>query len=182
LRPLYSICLDWADLKRNKIVLSIFPVGKPWDDIVHCQDILHKDTLDRIIDCPRLSCRRLVRHSASFLSPLMQPPPRHPILDRERRSRCLLPRIRPTPAPTPTRALAIARPRGRFTSCAHHRRTSRLSFWPSACSFSPTYCPRPRSQPRVDRRSSTWVRGESVLLLAFLRVCSRGGHGGACHA
>jgi hypothetical protein len=30
-------------------------------------------------------------------------------------------RIRLTPAPTPTRAVAIARPRGRFTSCAHHR-------------------------------------------------------------
>jgi hypothetical protein len=27
-----------------------------------------------------------------------------------------------------------------------------------------------------------WVRGESVLLLAFLRAYRRGGHGGACHA
>jgi hypothetical protein len=27
-----------------------------------------------------------------------------------------------------------------------------------------------------------WVRGESVLLLAFLHVCRRGGHGGTCHA
>jgi hypothetical protein len=31
-------------------------------------------------DGPRLSCRHLVRHPASFLSPLMPPPSRHPIL------------------------------------------------------------------------------------------------------
>jgi hypothetical protein len=52
---------------------------------------------------------------------------------------------------------------------------------PSPCSSSPTCCPRPRSQSRADRRSSTRVRGESVMLLAFLRACCRGGHGGACH-
>jgi hypothetical protein len=95
------------------------------------------------------------------------------------------PCIHPTPAPTPTCAVAIARPRGRFTSCAHHRfrhrRMSRSSSWPSPCSSSPTCCPRPRSQPCADRRSLTWVRRESVMLLAFLRVCHRGGHGGACH-
>jgi hypothetical protein len=97
-----------------------------------------------------------------LFSLLMPPPPRHPILGRGYRSRCLLPRIRPTPALTPTRAVAIARPRGRFTSCAHHRfrrrRTSRSSSRPSPCSFSPTCCPRPRSQPRADRRSSTRYR------------------------
>jgi hypothetical protein len=48
--------------------------------------------------------------------------------------------------------------------------------------FLPTYRPRPRPQPRVDQRSSTRVQGESILLLAFLRACRRGGHGGACHA
>jgi hypothetical protein len=42
-------------------------------------------------DAHRLSCHNLVRHSTSFLSPLMAPPTRHPILDRGRRSRCLLP-------------------------------------------------------------------------------------------
>ena len=42
-------------------------------------------------DGPRLSCHHLVRHSTSFLSPLMPPPPRHPILGRGRRSRRLLP-------------------------------------------------------------------------------------------
>ncbi|PWZ09396.1 hypothetical protein Zm00014a_014591 [Zea mays] len=43
-----------------------------------------------------------------------------------------------TPAPTLTRAVAITRPRGHFTSCAHHRlcrrRTSRSSSLPSPCS------------------------------------------------
>jgi hypothetical protein len=97
----------------------------------------------------------------------------------------LPPYIRPTHAPTLTRTVAIARPRGRFIVCTHHHfrrcRMSRLSSQPSPCSSSPTYCPRPWSQPRADRCSSTRVRGESVLLLAFLRACRRGGHGGACH-
>jgi hypothetical protein len=60
-------------------------------------------------------------------------------------------RISPTPAPTPTRAVAIARPRGCFIACTHHRfrcrRTSRSSSWPSPFSFSPTCCPCLRSQP-----------------------------------
>jgi hypothetical protein len=42
-------------------------------------------------DGPRLSCRYLVRHLASFLSPLMSAPPRHPIRGIERGSRRLLP-------------------------------------------------------------------------------------------
>jgi hypothetical protein len=116
----------------------------------------------------------------------MHPPPRHPILGSGRRSIHLLPRIRLTLAPTPTRAVAIARPRGRFTSYVHHRfcrrQTSHSSSRPSSCSSSPSCCPRQRLQPRTDRRSSTRVRGESVMLLAFLRACHRGGHGGACHA
>jgi hypothetical protein len=70
-------------------------------------------------------------------------------------------RIRPTPAPTPTRAAAIAPPRGCFTTYTHHRFhhpwTSRPFSRPSLCSSSPTCCPRPRSQPRADRRSSTRV-------------------------
>jgi hypothetical protein len=64
----------------------------------------------------------------------------------------------------------------------HRRWTSRSSSRPSPSSFSSTYYPRPWSQPRADRRSSMRVRGESVLLLAFLRACRRGGHGGICHA
>jgi hypothetical protein len=77
------------------------------------------------------------------------------------------------------------RPRGRFTACAHHRfRRRRMSRSSSRCSpyfSSPTYCPRPRSQPRADQCSSTRVRGKSVLLLAFLHACRRGGNGGAYH-
>jgi hypothetical protein len=40
---------------------------------------------------PRFTCHHLVGHSTSFISPLMPPPPRHPILGREHRSRRLLP-------------------------------------------------------------------------------------------
>jgi hypothetical protein len=97
----------------------------------------------------RLSCHHLVRHSTSFLSPLMSPPPRHPILDRGRRSMRLLPVfIRHQPR---HRTVAIARPRGYFTSCVHHRfprrRTSRSSSLSSPYSSTPTCYPRPRSQP-----------------------------------
>jgi hypothetical protein len=42
-------------------------------------------------DGPRLSCHHIVRHSTSFFSLLMSPPPRHPILGKGRRSRRLLP-------------------------------------------------------------------------------------------
>jgi hypothetical protein len=62
----------------------------------------------------------------------------------------------------PRSAVAIARPRGRFTTCAHHhfhrRRTSRLSSWPSPCSSSLTCWPRPWSQPQVARHSLTRIR------------------------
>jgi hypothetical protein len=53
---------------------------------------------------------------------------------------------------------------------------------PLPYSSTPTCCPCPWLQSRVDRRSSTRVRGESVILLAFLRACRRGGHGGICYA
>jgi hypothetical protein len=42
-------------------------------------------------DGPRLSCRHLVHHPASFLSSLMPSPPRHPIIGGGRGSRRLLP-------------------------------------------------------------------------------------------
>jgi hypothetical protein len=136
-------------------------------------------------DGPYLSHHHLVRHSTSFLSPLMPPPPATPF-STEGVGACASSCIRPTPAPTPTRTVAIARPRGRFTSCVHHRfcrrRTSHSSSRPSPCCSSPTCCPRPWSQPRDERCLLTQVRGESVMLLAFLRACRRGGHGGACHA
>jgi hypothetical protein len=44
----------------------------------------------------------------------------------------------------------------------------------SSCSFSPTYFSRLRSQSRANRHSLTRVRGETVLLLAFLSACCRG--------
>jgi hypothetical protein len=47
--------------------------------------------------------------------------------------------------------------------------------------FLPNLLSLPTSQPRADRRSSTRVRREPVMLLAFLRACRRGGHGDACH-
>jgi hypothetical protein len=77
------------------------------------------------------------------------------------------PRIHPILASTPTHAVAIARPQGRFTACVHQRFCHHLT---------------PHSSSRADRCSSTRVRGESVLLLAFLHTCHRGGHGGTCHA
>jgi hypothetical protein len=84
------------------------------------------------------------------------------------------PRIRLTPAPTPTRAVAIARPRGCFTASTHHRfrrrRMPRSSSRPSPCSSSPTCCPCPRSRPRADRRSSTWVRASRSCSWLFF-VC-----------
>jgi hypothetical protein len=42
-------------------------------------------------DVPRFNCHHLIRHSTSFLSHLMHPPPRHPILGSGRRSMRLLP-------------------------------------------------------------------------------------------
>jgi hypothetical protein len=42
-------------------------------------------------DGSRLSCHHLIRHSTSFLAPLMPPPPRYHILGRWCRSRRLLP-------------------------------------------------------------------------------------------
>jgi hypothetical protein len=126
-----------------------------------------------------LSCHHLVRHSTSFLSLLMPPPPRYPILGTGRRSRRLLPVF--------VRHRLAQWLLHVHEDVLHHTRTivfaiigrpvrlSRLL----PCSSSPTCCP--RSQPRANRRSSTRVRGESVMLLAFLRACRRGRHGGACH-
>jgi hypothetical protein len=51
-----------------------------------------------------------------------------------------------------------------------------LVFLAFAMFFLPNLLPRPRLQPRADRRSSTRIWGVSVLLLAFLRACCRGGH------
>jgi hypothetical protein len=124
-------------------------------------------------DGPRLSCRDLVRHPASFLSPLMPPPPRHPFLAEDVGAAISSPYSRPTPASTPTRAVAIARPRGYFTSCTHHRFRCRRTFRSSSrvLFFLPNLLPLPTvaatSRPTLVDAGT----GESVLLLAFLRAC-----------
>jgi hypothetical protein len=85
-------------------------------------------------DGPRLSCRHLVRHPASSLSlhASVSAPPH----SRQRAwEQAPPPRIRPTPASTPTRAVTIARPRGHFTVCAHHRFRHR---WASRSSSRPS--------------------------------------------
>jgi hypothetical protein len=136
-------------------------------------------------DGPHLSCHHLVRHSTSFLSPLMPPPPRHPIIDRGHRSRRLLPVfIRHQPRHRLAQWLLHV-----HEDVSHHARTivfavvgHRVRLSRLRPVFLPNVLPRPWSQPRADRRSSTRVQGESVMLLGFLRACRRGRHGGACHA
>jgi hypothetical protein len=130
----------------------------------------------------RLSCHHLVRHSISFLSSLMPPPPQHPILGRGHRSMRLLP------------VFVRHQPRHRLAQWLLHVHEDVSHH---VCTIVFTVVGRPirfpglrhvlPPQPAVpahgrNRRSSTRVRGESVMLLAFLRVCRRGGHGGACHA
>jgi hypothetical protein len=105
-----------------------------------------------------LGCRHLVPHSRQRAWEQVSPS-----------------RIRLTPALTPTCTVAIARPRGCFTACTHHRfhrrRTSRSSSRHSPCSSSPTCCPRPRSQPGTDWRSSTRVQASrSCSWLFFVRA------------
>jgi hypothetical protein len=94
------------------------------------------------------------------------------------------PRIRSTPATTSTRSVDMARPRGRFTACAHHRRTSHSSSRPFT--FALFFLPNLLPLHMVTAASrSTLVDADmdkSVLLLAFLRAYRQGGHGDACHA
>jgi hypothetical protein len=127
----------------------------------------------------RLSCHHPVRHSTSFLSPLMPSPSRHPILDRERRSMHLLP------------VFVLHQHRHRLMQwllhvhedVSHNARTIVFSIvGRPVClpGLRPVLPPQPAAP--VGRRSSTRVRGESVMLLACVRVCRRGGYGGACHA
>jgi hypothetical protein len=135
-------------------------------------------------DGPHLSCHHLIRRSIFFSLPSCLHLRATLFLAKGVGAGASSPYSSDT-SPALSREVAIARPRGRFTSCAHHRfrrcRTSRSSSLLSPCSSTLTCCPHPRSQSRADRRSSTRVRGESVMLLAFLRACRRGGHGDACH-
>jgi hypothetical protein len=99
-------------------------------------------------DGPRLCCHHLVRHSTSFLSPLVPPPPCHPILDRGRRSRRLL-SIFVWHQPWHRLMEWLLHVHEDVSHCVHHcfrhRRTSRSSPLPSPCSSTPTCCHRPRS-------------------------------------
>jgi hypothetical protein len=119
---------------------------------------------------PHLSCRHLVHH-ATFLSLLMHPPSRHPILARGRGSRRLLPvfvwhQLRHWPAQcycTSMRTFHIIR-------APSFSPSSDVTFvFPAfVMFFLSNLLHRPRSHPRADQCSSTRVRYESVLLLAFL--------------
>jgi hypothetical protein len=139
-------------------------------------------------DGPRLSCHYLVHHPASFLSPLMSPPLHHPILSRGRSSRRLIP------------IFVRHRPRHRLAQwllhvhedVSHHARTiifavvGRPVRLPGLRPVLPPQHVAPahgRSREPTDaRRRGYGATGESVMLLAFLYACRRGGHGGACHA
>jgi hypothetical protein len=118
----------------------------------------------------------------------MTPPPRHAILDSpdtDPRSGASSPYSSNTSPDTDPRS-------GYCTSTRTFQSMRAPSFSPSsdvpfvfpafALFFIPNLLPRPRSQPRADRCSSTRVQGKSVLILAFLRACRRGGHGGTYHA
>jgi hypothetical protein len=129
-------------------------------------------------DGPRLNCRHLVCHPTSFLS----------------LSSCL--HLHATPFSVESVGAGASSPYSSDTSpdtdsCSGYCTSTRtfhsmhaplfslssdvpFVFPAFACSSSPTYYPRPRLQPRADRCSPTRVRGESSLLLAFLRVCRRG--------
>jgi hypothetical protein len=77
-------------------------------------------------------------------------------------------------------------PRGRFTTCSHHRfrchRTSCSSYRPSQCSSSPTYCLRPRScSERTDARRCGYGASRSCSRPFSVRA-ARGRYSGACHA
>jgi hypothetical protein len=128
-------------------------------------------------DGPRLSCHHLVRHSTSFLSPLKPPPLRHPILGRGRRSMCLLPVfVRHQPRHWLAQWLFHV-----YEDVSHYAHTivfavvGRPVHLPTLRPILPLQpaASRPRPQPRAGRRSSTRVRDESVMLLAFLVLLRR---------
>ena len=118
---------------------------------------------------PHLNCCHLIRHPASFISPLMPPPPLYPILDRGVGACASSPYSCETSSDIDSRSGYCTSTRTFHIMCAHcfhRRRTFHSSSRPPSCSSSPTYCPRLWWQPRADRRSSTRVRCESVILLS----------------
>jgi hypothetical protein len=111
-------------------------------------------------------------HPASFLSPLMPPPPR-PFSVEGVGASASSPYSSDTSPDTDPRSGYCTSTRMFYS--IHAPLFSPLSdvlfvFCPSLCSSSPTRCPRPRSQPRTDRCSSTRVRpSRSYSWLFFAR-------------
>jgi hypothetical protein len=132
---------------------------------------------------PRLSCHHLIRHSTSFLSPpsclhLCTTP-----FSLEGVGACASsPYSSDTSPDTDSRS-------GYCTSTRTFHIMRAPSFSPSSDvpfvfpAFARFFLPNLLPPPTVAATSQpTRVRGESIMLLVFLRVCRRGGHGGACHA
>jgi hypothetical protein len=125
-------------------------------------------------DGHRLSCRHLVRHPASFLSPLMLLPPRHPFSVEGVGAGASSPYSSDTSPNTDPRS-------GYCTSTrvfhSMHAPSSSPSsdipfvFLAFALFFLPNLLPCPRSQSRADRRSSTRVRASrSCSWIFFVRA------------
>jgi hypothetical protein len=125
-------------------------------------------------DGPRLSCRHLVRHPVSFLSPLMPPPPRHLFSPEGMGAGASSPYSSNTsPDTDPHSAYCTSTRTFHSIRAPSFSQSSDVSFVFPAFDqfFLPNLLPpHPWSQPRADRRSSTRVQGESVLLLAFLHA------------
>jgi hypothetical protein len=124
-------------------------------------------------DGPRLSCRHLVRHPTSFLSPLMPPPLRHPFSAEGVGAGAFSPYLSNTSPETNPGS-------GYCTSTRVFHSIHAPSFLPSsdvpfvfpafALFFLPNLLPLPTvaaaSRPTLVDKGT----GESVLLLAFLRA------------
>jgi hypothetical protein len=120
-----------------------------------------------------------------FLSPLMPPPPRHPFSTEGVGAGVSSPYSSDTSPDTDPRSGYCT-----FTRVFHsmHAPSFSLSsdvpffFLAFALFFLPNLLPLPTiaaaSRPTLVDAGT----GESVLLLAFLHACHRGGHDGACHA
>ena len=120
-------------------------------------------------DGPHLSCHHLVRHSTSYYSPLMPPPPRHSILGRRHRSRRLLP------------VFIRHQPRHRLAQWLLHvhgdvSHPTRTIFFTVVGRPVRLSCLRPVLPPQP----AAIAHGRRTM--AFLRACCRGVHGGVCHA
>jgi len=129
--------------------------------------------------------RHLVRHPASFLSPLMPPPPPHPFSAEGVEAGASSPY-------SSYASLDTDQHSGYCTSTRVFHSMHAPSFSPSsdvsfvfpafALFFLPNLLPLPTittaSRPTLVDAGT----GESVLLLAFLRACRRGGHDDAYHA